>query len=224
MIVALFIMGAAVPQALLKRADEASGAYVSCLFGVSRQANAARLPVAEFERKLEASCQAEERLVTDLDRRIFTLRGEPSPQSLAEELARDARRQVIESCLTAAGWPAPAWFETTAQDTGTGQARHAVAQGAQIVFVCGGDGTVRSVIAGLIGTEAALAPEFEAIAVVELEADRVGGVEWECLFRIRITFTVLCDCDGCAGYQYRYGQSRGNRSSGLPLQRRKTCT
>jgi len=27
----------------------------------------------------------------------FTLRGEPSPQSLAEELARDARRQVIES-------------------------------------------------------------------------------------------------------------------------------
>lgn len=67
------------------------------------------------------------------------------------------RRQVIESCLTAAGWPAPAWFETTAQDTGTGQARHAVAQGAQIVFVCGGDGTVRSVIAGLIGTEAALA-------------------------------------------------------------------
>jgi len=97
MMVALFIMGAAVPQALLKRADEASGAYVSCLFGVSRQANAARLPVTEFERKLEASCQAEERLVTDLDRRIFTLRGEPSPQSLAEELARDARRQVIES-------------------------------------------------------------------------------------------------------------------------------
>ncbi len=97
MIVALFIMGAEVPQALLNRADEASGVYVSCLFGVSRRANAARLSVAEFERKLEASCQAEERLATDLDRRIFTLRGEPSPKSSAEELARDARRQLIES-------------------------------------------------------------------------------------------------------------------------------
>ncbi len=67
------------------------------------------------------------------------------------------RRQVIQSCLTAAGWPAPDWFETTPQDTGTGQARQAVAQGAQVVFVCGGDGTVRSVIAGLMGSETALA-------------------------------------------------------------------
>ena len=67
------------------------------------------------------------------------------------------RRQAIESSLAAAGWPAPAWFETTPEDTGTGQARQAVADGAELVFVCGGDGTVRSVIAGLIGTDAALA-------------------------------------------------------------------
>lgn len=67
------------------------------------------------------------------------------------------RRRVIEESLAAAGWPVPAWFETTPEDTGTGQARQAVAQGAELVFVCGGDGTVRSVIAGLIGTDAALA-------------------------------------------------------------------
>lgn len=67
------------------------------------------------------------------------------------------RRQVIESTLAAAGWPAPAWFETTIEDPGTGQARQAVEQGAAVVFVCGGDGTVRSVITGLTGTEAALA-------------------------------------------------------------------
>jgi diacylglycerol kinase family enzyme len=67
------------------------------------------------------------------------------------------RRQAIESALAAAGWPLPAWFETTPEDTGAGQARQAVEQGAELVFVCGGDGTVRSVIAGLIGTSAALA-------------------------------------------------------------------
>jgi diacylglycerol kinase (ATP) len=43
------------------------------------------------------------------------------------------------------------------QDPGTGQARRAVAAGAQVVVVCGGDGTVRAVIAGMIGTDAALA-------------------------------------------------------------------
>ena len=67
------------------------------------------------------------------------------------------RREVIGSCLAAAGWPAASWLETTAEDTGTGQARQAIAQGAQLVFVCGGDGTVRSVIAGLIGSDVALA-------------------------------------------------------------------
>jgi YegS/Rv2252/BmrU family lipid kinase len=68
-----------------------------------------------------------------------------------------ARRQVIESILTEAGWPLPSWLETTAQDPGAGQARHAVASGAQLVFVCGGDGTVRSCIEGLADTGIALA-------------------------------------------------------------------
>lgn len=67
------------------------------------------------------------------------------------------RRSVVESSLAAAGWPAPAWLETTADDPGTGQARQAVADGAEVVFVCGGDGTVRSVLSGLAGTDVAVA-------------------------------------------------------------------
>lgn len=67
------------------------------------------------------------------------------------------RRQMIEAVLAKAGWPAPSWWETTPQDPGTGQARRAVEAGAQVVLVCGGDGTVRAVIAGLVGTDAALA-------------------------------------------------------------------
>jgi len=66
-------------------------------------------------------------------------------------------RELLASILSAAGWPASEWFETTADDPGTGQARQAVARGAEVVFVCGGDGTVRAVVAGLVGTDAALA-------------------------------------------------------------------
>ena len=67
------------------------------------------------------------------------------------------RRRIIEAVLGQAGWPAPSWWETTPQDPGTGQARRAVAGGAQVVFACGGDGTVRAVIAGMLGSHAALA-------------------------------------------------------------------
>jgi diacylglycerol kinase (ATP) len=67
------------------------------------------------------------------------------------------RREAVERALAEAGWPAPEWVETTADDPGAGQARQAVADGAGVVFVCGGDGTVRSVIEGVAGTDAALA-------------------------------------------------------------------
>lgn len=67
------------------------------------------------------------------------------------------RRELIESILTDAGWPLPSWLETTEQDPGAGQARHAIENGAQLVFVCGGDGTVRSCIEGLADTGIALA-------------------------------------------------------------------
>lgn len=66
-------------------------------------------------------------------------------------------RTTIEAALAEAGWPAPLWLETTPEDPGAGQARQAVDEGAEVVFVSGGDGTVRSCIEGLAGTETALA-------------------------------------------------------------------
>ena len=69
----------------------------------------------------------------------------------------DDLRATIEEALTEAGWPAPLWLETTPEDPGAGQARRAVAEGAEVVFVSGGDGTVRSCVEGLAGTDAALA-------------------------------------------------------------------
>ena len=69
----------------------------------------------------------------------------------------DELRAAIDEQVTAAGWPAPVWLETTEEDPGTGQARQAVDEGAEVVFVAGGDGTVRACIEGLAGTDAALA-------------------------------------------------------------------
>ena len=68
-----------------------------------------------------------------------------------------ARRRRIEEAMTGAGWPAPAWYQTTREDAGYGQARRAVADGAAVVFACGGDGTVMEVIRALVGTDVALA-------------------------------------------------------------------
>jgi diacylglycerol kinase family enzyme len=66
-------------------------------------------------------------------------------------------RRTILTGLTDAGWPEPAWFETTPEDPGRGQARQAIKDGAELVFACGGDGTVMACVTALAGTDVAMA-------------------------------------------------------------------
>ncbi|HEU4347800.1 MAG TPA: PHB depolymerase family esterase [Actinoplanes sp.] len=66
-------------------------------------------------------------------------------------------RRTVDDTLSRAGWPAPRWFETTADDPGLGQTRAAVDAGAEVVLVCGGDATVISAVSALVGTDTAMA-------------------------------------------------------------------
>ncbi|MEN3310665.1 MAG: hypothetical protein V7603_6867 [Micromonosporaceae bacterium] len=67
------------------------------------------------------------------------------------------RRAEICAALAEAGCPEPLWLETTPDDPGCGQTRQAVREGVDVVFVCGGDGTVMACAGELAGTGVALA-------------------------------------------------------------------
>ncbi|MBD7919056.1 NAD(+)/NADH kinase [Cellulomonas sp. Sa3CUA2] len=70
----------------------------------------------------------------------------PSKPDVAE-LRAAVRKAASEQYL-----PEPMWLETTVEDPGVGQARSAVASGADLVVAVGGDGTVRAVAEALAGT------------------------------------------------------------------------
>jgi YegS/Rv2252/BmrU family lipid kinase len=63
-----------------------------------------------------------------------------------------AFRALVEQSAAVTGWGSPAWYTTTIEDPGRSMAESAAISGAEMVIVCGGDGTVRTVCAELAGT------------------------------------------------------------------------
>lgn len=68
----------------------------------------------------------------------------------------DESRRDLAKELSVFGVDDFAWIPTTAEDTGEGQARAAVADGADMVLSWGGDGTVRSVAMGMLDSHVPL--------------------------------------------------------------------
>ena len=63
----------------------------------------------------------------------------------------------VEAFMSRQGWEPPVWLETTQDDPGTGMCRDAVDKGCDVVFVCGGDGTVMASATALAGGDVPLA-------------------------------------------------------------------
>lgn len=66
-------------------------------------------------------------------------------------------KERVETYMGRAGWAAPLWLETTVDDPGIGMCQRAVHDGCDVVFVCGGDGTVMAAVTALAGCQVPMA-------------------------------------------------------------------
>jgi diacylglycerol kinase family enzyme len=62
-------------------------------------------------------------------------------------------RSELEAVCRKHGWAEPLWLETTIEDPGYGQTKHALAEGVDLVCALGGDGTVRIVGSAMVGSD-----------------------------------------------------------------------
>lgn len=85
------------------------------------------------------------------------------------------------------GWVDPVWLETTVDDTGHGFARRALDDGADLVLAAGGDGTVRSVAAGMRGSGVPMG--IVALGTGNLLARNLGLPFGDVEASVRIAFT-----------------------------------
>ena len=63
----------------------------------------------------------------------------------------------VASFMARAGWAEPLWLETTVDDPGLGMCQRAMHDECDVVFVCGGDGTVMAAVTALAGCDVPLA-------------------------------------------------------------------
>ncbi len=66
-------------------------------------------------------------------------------------------REVVTAQASTAGWADTLWFETSSEDVGQEATRRAIAEGADLIIVAGGDGTVRAVAEAVRGTSTRMA-------------------------------------------------------------------
>ncbi len=68
-----------------------------------------------------------------------------------------AMTRRVDAFMSRNEWAEPLWLETTADDPGVGMCEKAVAEGCDVVFLCGGDGTVMAAVTALAGGDIPLA-------------------------------------------------------------------
>ena len=123
----------------------------------------AALAVAVVALVLVLSLRAQqERLRRAAGRAGEATSGAPAPEDDPRELVAfvanpskpdvDGLETTVRALFAEAALPDPLWLETTVADPGVGQTREALARGADVVVAVGGDGTVRAVAEGMVGT------------------------------------------------------------------------